>query len=159
MRHELSSDPQGKLSGMRTRGESEHFEDVTNCNSFIHSETGVDSKQAQEHALAVVERIKKNIKALGEQIQDQKCRICLGEEEEQGSDDSDNDSERSEKSKDRIKNPLLAPCNCTGSSKYIHLECLREWLERSLSDYPSMNCLTRIYKINSCELCKTKYPD
>lgn len=37
------------------------------------------------------------------------CKICLSEEEP--------------------TNPMISPCSCTGSMKYIHLECLREWLE------------------------------
>ena len=26
------------------------------------------------------------------------------------------------------KNPMLAPCNCTGTMRHIHFECLRQWL-------------------------------
>jgi len=59
----------------------------------------------------------------------------------------------------RLKNPLLAPCSCTGSSRYIHLECLQKWLARSRTDYSFEDCTTTIYKISSCELCNTKYPD
>ena len=38
------------------------------------------------------------------------CRICLGDEE------------------DSIKNPLISPCKCLGSLKYIHIDCLKKWL-------------------------------
>lgn len=38
------------------------------------------------------------------------CRICL-----------DYDF------KDNL-NPMLAPCKCTGTMRYIHFECLRQWL-------------------------------
>ena len=38
------------------------------------------------------------------------CRICLQEGEFSG------------------ENPLISPCNCTGSVKFLHLECLRKWL-------------------------------
>lgn len=39
------------------------------------------------------------------------CRICLGDssEEESG-------------------NPLISPCFCDGTMKYIHQDCLKEWL-------------------------------
>lgn len=37
------------------------------------------------------------------------CRICLSE-------DSDKD------------NPMISPCKCAGTMKFIHLECLKEWL-------------------------------
>lgn len=25
-------------------------------------------------------------------------------------------------------NPLLSPCSCIGSMKFIHLQCMKEWL-------------------------------
>lgn len=46
-----------------------------------------------------------------------------------------------------------------GSSKYIHLDCLKEWLKRARTDYSYDFCSTTIYKVSDCELCNTKYPD
>jgi len=40
------------------------------------------------------------------------CRICLEEEEDFQS-----------------GNPFITPCRCTGSMKYIHLKCLRNWTD------------------------------
>lgn len=40
------------------------------------------------------------------------CRICLGDD----SDDQNNE------------NPLVSPCKCMGSMTYIHINCLKEWL-------------------------------
>lgn len=37
-------------------------------------------------------------------------------------------------------NPLLTPCYCSGSLKYVHQQCLQQWLTAS--------------ETNSCELCK-----
>ena len=37
------------------------------------------------------------------------CRICYQEEEDD-------------------KNPLIQPCLCSGSLKYIHLICLKQWI-------------------------------
>ncbi|CAO1310169.1 unnamed protein product [Diamesa tonsa] len=37
-------------------------------------------------------------------------------------------------------NPLLTPCYCSGSLKYVHQQCLQQWLTCS--------------QTNSCELCK-----
>ena len=36
------------------------------------------------------------------------CRICLGEDNE-------------------VDNPLFAPCKCSGSMRYIHHLCLKQW--------------------------------
>jgi E3 ubiquitin-protein ligase MARCH6 len=51
------------------------------------------------------------------------CRICRGESTEQ--------------------EPLFFPCKCSGSIKYVHQECLMEWLSHSQKKY--------------CELCKTSF--
>ena len=76
------------------------------------------------------------------------CRICYG--------DNYND-----------ENPLICPCICKGSMKYIHYLCLKSWLNAKIEEELSedetekenMECIT--YNKNSicCELCKTKFPD
>ena len=76
-----------------------------------------------------------------------------------GEEDIAGDSNKCQKGKKKLSNPLLAPCQCTGSSKYVHLDCLKQWLGRSRTDYSFEDCTTTIYKISSCELCNTKYPD
>ena len=69
------------------------------------------------------------------------CRICYcGETEEE--------------------NPLIHPCSCTGSMKYIHFKCLKHWmaqnmflLEENFDFYQKYNCKEPI-----CELCQSRYP-
>ncbi len=67
------------------------------------------------------------------------CRICLGEEEP--------------------GNPIISPCKCTGSVKYIHLECIREWLEgkKHKKETPLVN--SYIWRGLECEICKAYYDD
>ena len=50
------------------------------------------------------------------------CRVCHGEEEDE--------------------RPLFHPCNCSGSIKYIHQDCLVEWFKVSKKEH--------------CELCGQK---
>ena len=70
------------------------------------------------------------------------CRICYGEEEE--------------------KNPLIYPCNCSGSMKYIHFECLRNWLSTKISTqnagYEDECSISYGVKEIKCELCKANFP-
>ena len=70
------------------------------------------------------------------------CRICYMEEE----------------SKD---NPLVQPCICSGSMRYIHLNCLKHWLNTSTYNLLDSNddYFLFLYKKAECELCKTKLPD
>lgn len=44
------------------------------------------------------------------------CRICLGSEEDE----------------EISLNPLISPCKCNGTMQYIHLECLKQWLESKI---------------------------
>ena len=76
------------------------------------------------------------------------CRICYGDEE------------------NIIENPLISPCLCKGSMKYIHYKCLKNWLESKIesSPYSSIELNDNIgmcYCTDNliCELCKTKFPD
>ena len=71
------------------------------------------------------------------------CRICYVEE-----DDPEN-------------NPLVQPCLCSGSMKYIHLSCLKHWIStRSCEKIDTTTyCIVYIIKPVECELCKTKFPD
>ena len=70
------------------------------------------------------------------------CRICYMEEEDP-------------------ENPLIQPCICSGSMKYIHLLCLKHWIStRSCEQIDKTdNCCVYIIKEVECELCKTKFPD
>ncbi len=70
---------------------------------------------------------------------EQQCRICFDEEE-------------------TASNPLLAPCECRGSVRFIHSECLMHWMEgqlllRRLPEGGGCYILREL----TCELCKMPY--
>ena len=71
------------------------------------------------------------------------CRICYIQEE-----DPDN-------------NPLVQPCKCDGSLKFIHLQCLSHWINTHSCEKLETNNKCSIYLIKPivCELCKSKFPD
>ena len=55
-------------------------------------------------------------------------------------------------------NPLISPCKCNGSMKYIHFLCLKKCIEvkiyiKSEQNYKFYSC-----KSFSCEICKNEYP-
>ena len=72
------------------------------------------------------------------------CRICYMEED-----------------KDDPNNPLLEPCICSGSMKYIHYTCLNHWINNKCYVQIEKNddCAIYMSKPVECELCKTKLPD
>lgn len=75
------------------------------------------------------------------------CRICYQEED------------------DILLNPLIRPCKCSGSMRYIHLKCLLHWLKSRTSNSQIINHSNdnfNAYFLNQrteCELCKQLFPD
>ncbi|EER07064.1 membrane associated RING finger, putative [Perkinsus marinus ATCC 50983] len=74
------------------------------------------------------------------------CRICLME------------------GTSSIHDPFVAPCHCSGSIKYVHINCLRHWIgdRLRLPSGCSSNRRRRtppfLYRPLTCELCKALYP-
>ena len=75
------------------------------------------------------------------------CRICYGDDTS-------------------MENPLISPCICKGSMKFIHYDCLKNWLNSKIeedisvdSDNPEVEVISYNRKDISCELCKEKLPD
>ena len=84
-----------------------------------------------------------------------------------------NDSKKSEKQKicricyigeiDNNSNPLIKPCKCSGSMKYIHYKCLLHWLKTKIqidkSEYIENDYFSLYSPENvQCELCKEYFP-
>ncbi|CEL99854.1 unnamed protein product [Vitrella brassicaformis CCMP3155] len=69
------------------------------------------------------------------------CRICLSEGGEAG-------------------NPLISPCRCKGSMRFVHLHCLRTWMEGRLNirQQDGTHAGAIFWRTLDCELCKTPYP-
>ena len=70
------------------------------------------------------------------------CKVCYGEEENE-------------------ENPLVQPCKCSGSLKYIHLNCLKHWLNTKSCIKIEGNERFSIFLVKQieCEICKEKFPD
>ena len=89
-------------------------------------------------------RIKINHQKLKKIEKNRVCRICYGEDS----------------SKD---NPLIYPCICKGSMKYIHYLCLKNWLNSKVESMEQYSEESPIISYNTkeicCELCKAQFPD
>ena len=68
------------------------------------------------------------------------CRICLSEEYEEN-------------------NPLIHPCNCDGTMKYIHLQCLRLLIQSKIKKTETDSCKVFTFKTLECEICKMVFPE
>lgn len=68
------------------------------------------------------------------------CRICLG-----------NDSEDN--------NPIINVCKCHGSVGYIHLNCLKTWLDSKLITKVYAFLIVHSFKDLKCEICNQILPE
>ena len=93
--------------------------------------------------ILIKKKHKKNQKEIFSKLEKKNkvCRICYMEE--------------------KSENPLVQPCTCSGSMKFIHLSCLKQWIStRSCIKIDnSKDCSIFLIKPVDCELCKTKFPD
>ena len=86
---------------------------------------------------------------LNKKVKNKICRICFNGETNAN------------------KNPLICPCICKGSMKYIHYLCLKNWLNlkveselgRKVNIEKEKPTITYNKNEIRCELCKSKFPD
>ena len=57
-----------------------------------------------------------------------------------------------------ISDPLISPCNCNGSMKYIHLSCLKNSIKLKYHKKSEMYYDMFIFQNYSCEICLSMYP-
>ena len=69
------------------------------------------------------------------------CRICL-------SDDYDDNN-----------NPLINPCKCSGTMKYLHLECLRQLVKSKVQTTVNERVTVLTFKTLECDICKSPFPE
>ena len=88
-----------------------------------------------------------------------KCRICWGSDEylDDHEDEDDDTFFKGEKKQAKF-NPLISPCNCTGSVGMIHVHCLKDWLETKKTMKVHKGQVIIKFKKLECELCKALFP-
>lgn len=68
--------------------------------------------------------------------EDKQCRICLDDDQ-------------------CAKNPLITPCKCIGSVRWIHIDCLKSWLALKKQCHYQDGVHSYYWEQLTCELCKT----
>ena len=115
-------------------------------NISIIKDEGAKSKNSKNNNNKLINKNNKNINdtnIIQNEKNDMQCRICF--------------------TSDETISPLISPCSCTGSSKYIHLLCLQQWLKSKIKlDYKNINekfISAYKYQPAQCEICKEYMPD
>ena len=84
--------------------------------------------------------VNKEVKKENSNIYKPTCRICLSEEYTED-------------------NPLINPCKCAGTMKYLHLECLRQLIKSKIIKIINDNTTILSFKSLSCDICKSLFPE
>jgi hypothetical protein len=57
-----------------------------------------------------------------------------------------------------LGNPLISSCKCAGTVRFIHYNCLKNWLDAKKNMKQSENFVSIFWKSFECEICKKAYP-
>ena len=150
----VSIDKISDLKEIGTNAINDNIDDISINNNFEKNILCNKIKRKNKKNDVLSLNLKKNksieIKNIDEESNNNKnsemsqklCRICYQEEEK--SDD-----------------PLIQPCQCSGSLKYIHLKCLKQWIgtRNCIKIENNEYCNIFLIKEVDCELCKSKLPD
>ncbi|XP_031750599.1 probable E3 ubiquitin-protein ligase MARCH10 isoform X2 [Xenopus tropicalis] len=94
--------------------------------------TAIEEKKVAEKPKADPERLRKIQESLLQEDLEEDgdtCRICLTRG-------------------DTADNHLVSPCQCTGSLKYVHQECLKRWLISKIQSGAELDA------VKTCEMCR-----
>ncbi|XP_070585362.1 probable E3 ubiquitin-protein ligase MARCHF10 isoform X2 [Erythrolamprus reginae] len=108
--------------------------DLRNQNNYISSTTSCNSINSKEINKAETdpEKLKKlqeSLLAEDPEEEGDQCRIC-------------------QIAGGSVTNPLLEPCGCGGSLRFVHQECLKSWLKAKIKSGAELGA------VKTCELCK-----
>ena len=53
----------------------------------------------------------------------------------------------------------MTPCNCKGSSAYVHVACLQKWINSKVKYRENAESTCSYWKHLHCEVCKDLLPD
>jgi hypothetical protein len=89
--------------------------------------------------------------------------LLTGASEEEDEDDYEKDSARLVCRicySDNVEalNPLMTPCSCDGTMKFIHLKCLQQCLRSRINIRTTEKVVSFVWKSLDCELCKKPFP-
>ena len=137
-----------EVQALKTEGIPVNTKDnIKNNKNNKNQNKEIDTKLIENEKIINITKkkeLKKNLSIFSKvEKKNNVCRICYIEEE------------------DAQTNPLVQPCICDGSLKYIHLSCLKHWINTHSCVKLDSNedCAIFLIKPVECELCKTKFPD
>jgi hypothetical protein len=52
----------------------------------------------------------------------------------------------------------VTPCNCKGTSEYVHFSCLKFWIQKKTKIAHTDSTSSIVWKKLQCEICKIPFP-
>ncbi|KAG8139775.1 hypothetical protein E2320_002542 [Naja naja] len=106
------------------RNQSNYISNNTTCNSI--STKDVNKAETDPEKL---KKLQESLLAEDPEEEGDQCRIC-------------------QIAGGSVTNPLLEPCGCGGSLRFVHQECLKSWLKAKIKSGAELGA------VKTCELCK-----
>lgn len=129
-----------EISTCQSEGDSLDFAQTQkNLNFKFKNEDMMNSEMQFLESEVSPKRKPHKLNTISEENKDVVCRICLSE------DLKDEDD------------PLISPCKCSGTMKYIHIKCLTEWIESKKSSKDGQHFRSFLWEHIICELCKVEF--
>ncbi|CAI2386840.1 unnamed protein product [Moneuplotes crassus] len=129
----------------RVSRRTEQLSRSKSIDSNISPYNSIDGESIQENIHEKIAKIRdtEGDKDFNKIRKEAQCRICLGEEEDE----------------EIEENPLISPCKCTGTLQYIHLDCLKKWLDSKIHTKLTEFTFSYNWKNLVCELCGMRLKD
>ena len=129
-----------KFDKISFKSKNKNLYDVTLSNNVIHSTqfNDVDTVSANKiMGSSIIEQ--STLRNYNDIYGKVNCRLCYQSESD-------------------INDPLVSPCNCSGSMKYIHLSCLKNSIKLKVHTKQEEFYQMILFHNYCCEICLSMYP-
>jgi hypothetical protein len=128
-----------KLKLMEVKLDSRLEDSVENQTKGFNSKV-IENSTRNAQGNIIVDNLKENSNLIRKK-RNNICRICYCDESE-------------------MESPLITPCSCSGTMRYIHFSCLQKWIKSKVVIKSTIGDNSMCYSLKQveCELCKTLLP-
>jgi len=128
-----------KLKLIEVKLDSRLEDSVENQTKGFNSKV-IENSTRNAQGNIISENLKENVNLIRKK-RNNICRICYCDESE-------------------MESPLITPCSCSGTMRYIHFSCLQKWIKSKVVVKSTIGDNSMCYSLKQveCELCKTLLP-
>jgi pSer/pThr/pTyr-binding forkhead associated (FHA) protein len=128
-----------KLGHLRLKFDKIFFENNNENNNILNNSIGGSSVSLENNNNIIINNIQKNIIYSTEPNETHYCRICYQKEVNKN-------------------DPLICPCKCYGSMKFVHLSCLKNNINLKIHKKHDKYYDMYLFQNYNCEICLSTFP-